>query len=100
MKLIAKKPCSFGGKKFFIGDEVPSNMVLNPEQKIAWGVLEQVEEEPVAAPVEAEVPVEAEAPVKVETPAEVKAPVKAEKPPKKAPVKKGGKKPAEEVGEQ
>jgi len=43
MKLIAKKPCSFGGKKFFIGDEVPSNLVVNAAQQTAWGILEQAQ---------------------------------------------------------
>ena len=33
MKLIAKKPCSFGGKDFFINDEIPVNAVLNPKQQ-------------------------------------------------------------------
>ena len=93
MKLIAKKPCSFGGKKFFIGDEVPANLVLDPAKQIAWGVLEQVEEEPIATPADT-------APVEAEVPAEAAAPVEAVNPPKKAPAKKGGKKPAEEVGEQ
>lgn len=39
MKLIAKKPCSFGGKDFFINDEIPVNAVLNPKQQEELGVL-------------------------------------------------------------
>ena len=77
MKLIAKKPCSFGGKKFFIGDEVPAKLVLSPAQQVAWGVLtmEKAHEAPVIQEAEPEAA-------------------------KKASVKKSGKKPAEEAGEQ
>ncbi len=39
MRLIAKKPCSFGGKKFFIGEEVPAHLVANPELQEKLGVL-------------------------------------------------------------
>lgn len=39
MKLIAKKPCSFGGKKFFIGDEIPPEYVINPKAQEQSGVL-------------------------------------------------------------
>lgn len=39
MKLIAQKPCSFGGKKFYIGDEVPAEIVLNPKMQEKMGVL-------------------------------------------------------------
>lgn len=42
MKLIAKKPCSFGGKKFYIGDEIPAGLVLNPNGQEKMGVLVQV----------------------------------------------------------
>ena len=42
MKLIAKKPCSFGGKRFYIGDEVPVELVLNPNEQEKMGVLVQV----------------------------------------------------------
>ena len=30
MKLIAKQPCSFGGNKYYIGDEIPAEHVLDP----------------------------------------------------------------------
>lgn len=39
MRLIAKKPCSFGGKKFFIGEEVPAYLVANPKLQEKLGVL-------------------------------------------------------------
>lgn len=29
MRLIANKPCSFGGRKFYIGDEIPENLVAD-----------------------------------------------------------------------
>lgn len=44
-KLIAKKPCSFNGKKFFIGNEIPAEYVLNPIAQSKMGVLELVEVE-------------------------------------------------------
>lgn len=31
MKLIARKACSFGGKKFYNGDEIPAELVLDPQ---------------------------------------------------------------------
>lgn len=39
MKLIAKKPCRFGGKKFYIGEEIPAELVLNPQAQEKMGVL-------------------------------------------------------------
>ena len=39
MKLIAQKPCSFGGKKFYIGEEIPAEAVLNPKEQATMGVL-------------------------------------------------------------
>ena len=39
MKLIAKKPCSFGGKNFVIGEEIPSELVVNPKTQEKLGVL-------------------------------------------------------------
>ena len=52
MKLIAKKPCSFEGKKFYIGDEIPADFVLNPLAQEKMGVLSIVGEggEPVVIP--------------------------------------------------
>lgn len=42
MRLIAKKRCSFGGIQFYIGDEVPAELVLNPSLQIRLGVLVEV----------------------------------------------------------
>ena len=42
MRLIAKKVCSFGGNKFYIGNEVPVELVLNPSLQIKLGVLVEV----------------------------------------------------------
>lgn len=39
MKLIAQKPCSFGGKKFYIGDEIPVEYVLNPTAQANMGII-------------------------------------------------------------
>ena len=39
MKLIAKKPCSFGGERFYIGDEIPVELVQNPKTQEKYGVL-------------------------------------------------------------
>lgn len=39
MRLIAKKPCSFGGKIFYIGEEIPSELVINPKSQEKLGVL-------------------------------------------------------------
>lgn len=38
-KLIALKPCSFGGKKYFIGDEIPAEYVSNPSAQEKLGTL-------------------------------------------------------------
>lgn len=39
MKLIAKKRCSYGGRKFFAGDEIPEDIVLNVEREEKLGVI-------------------------------------------------------------
>ena len=39
MKLIAKKPCSFGGKRFYIGDEIPLDLVQEPRTQEKFGLL-------------------------------------------------------------
>lgn len=44
-RLIALKPCSFGGKKFYIGDEIPAEFVSNPEAQAKLGTLAAVEVE-------------------------------------------------------
>lgn len=39
MELIAKKPCSFGGKKFFIGEKIPKRLVTDPAVQEKLGVI-------------------------------------------------------------
>lgn len=39
MKLIAQRPCNFGGKRFFVGDEIPGELVVNPKAQSQLGVL-------------------------------------------------------------
>lgn len=39
MRLIAKKPCSFNGQTFYIGDEIPSEFVINPKAQEKLGVI-------------------------------------------------------------
>lgn len=50
MKLIANKPCSFGGKRFYIGDEIPAAYVLNPKEQEKLGNLTVVNDGGQAAP--------------------------------------------------
>lgn len=44
-RLIALKPCSFGGKKFYIGDEIPEEFVSNPSAQVKLGTIAAVEVE-------------------------------------------------------
>lgn len=39
MKLIARKPCSYGGINYFIGDEIPVEDVLDPKAQEQMGML-------------------------------------------------------------
>ena len=39
MKIVAKKPCSFEGKKFFIDDEIPAELVADPKTQEKMGVI-------------------------------------------------------------
>lgn len=39
MRLIAIKPCSFNGQTFYIGDEIPSEFVINPRAQEKLGVI-------------------------------------------------------------
>lgn len=57
MKLIAQKPCSFGGKRFYIGDEIPEALVLDPKKQESRGILAIVHDD-AGAPVPVEPPVE------------------------------------------
>lgn len=45
MRLIAKKPCSYGGRKFFIGDEIPAELVVNIEREEKLGVISVANDE-------------------------------------------------------
>lgn len=45
MRLIAKKPCSFGGKQYYIGDEVPEEDVINPAVHESQGTLAIIKDE-------------------------------------------------------
>ena len=49
MKLIAKQPCSFGGKRFYIGDEIPVELVMEPKTQEKFGILTIVNDEAVTA---------------------------------------------------
>ena len=44
-RLIALKPCSFGGEKFFIGDEIPPEYVESPAKQEQLVVLKVVKVE-------------------------------------------------------
>ncbi len=50
MKLFAKKPCSFGGKRFAIGDEIPADLVVNPAAMAKMDILSIVNDAPAVAP--------------------------------------------------
>lgn len=39
MRLIANKPCSFGGQKFYIGNEIPENLVADAKLQEKMGVI-------------------------------------------------------------
>lgn len=39
MRLIAKKPCSFGGRQFYIDDEIPEKLVADVRQQEKYGVI-------------------------------------------------------------
>lgn len=39
MRLIANKPCSFGGRKFYIGDEIPADLVTDARAQEKMGVI-------------------------------------------------------------
>lgn len=42
--IIAKRPCSFEGKKFFIGDEIPETYVSDPKSMEKMGVITVITE--------------------------------------------------------
>ena len=37
--IVAKRPCSFEGKKFFIGDEIPEAFVRDPDKMEKLGIV-------------------------------------------------------------
>lgn len=39
MKIIAKKPCSFGGMDFFINDDIPADLIIDPATQERRGVI-------------------------------------------------------------
>lgn len=39
MRLIANKPCRFGGRQFYIGDEIPENIVADAKMQEKMGVI-------------------------------------------------------------
>lgn len=39
MRLIAKKPCNFGGRQFYIGDEISENLVADARLQEKYGVI-------------------------------------------------------------
>lgn len=41
-RLIALKPCNFGGRRFYIGDEIPMDLVASPALQEKQGVLKIV----------------------------------------------------------
>lgn len=45
MRLIALKPCSFGGRKYFKGEEVPPAEVINPAVQESQGTLAIIKDE-------------------------------------------------------
>lgn len=45
MKLIAKKPCCFGGQQFYIGNEIPENLVADAGAQEKMGVIAIVNDE-------------------------------------------------------
>lgn len=44
MRLIAKKPCRFGGRQFYIGEEVPAQLVIDPSLQERLGVVSVIAE--------------------------------------------------------
>ncbi len=44
MRLIANRPCSFCGRQFYIGDEIPADFVADPRTQERMGVLTIVDD--------------------------------------------------------
>ncbi len=45
MRLIANKPCSFGGRQFYIGDEIPEGLVADTRMQEKLGVITVLDNE-------------------------------------------------------
>ncbi len=44
MRLIAKKPCRFGGRQFYIGDEIPTDLVADARAQEKMGTITVVDD--------------------------------------------------------
>ena len=49
MRDIARRPCSFGGKKYLIGEDVPADVVLDGKRQVALGTLAAVQDDKASA---------------------------------------------------
>ncbi len=49
MRYIARRPCSFGGKKYLIGEDVPADVVLDGKRQGARGTLVAVQDDKTSA---------------------------------------------------
>ena len=54
MKLIAKKPCSFGGRDFYINDEISPGLVADAALQERMGMLAVVADPPGSSSVKEE----------------------------------------------
>ena len=51
MRIFALKPCSFGGRKFFVGDEIPESLIADWKSQVTYGNISVLEnEDPGASP--------------------------------------------------
>lgn len=49
MRYIARRPCSFGGKKYLIGEDVPADVVLDGKRQVALETLAAVQDDKTSA---------------------------------------------------
>lgn len=49
MRYIARRLCSFGGKKYLIGEDVPADVVLDGKRQVALGTLTAVQDDKTSA---------------------------------------------------
>lgn len=53
MRYVALKPCTFSGRKFYIGENIPSEFVENSAKRLVkYGMIAEMAEEVVEAPEE------------------------------------------------